>query len=132
MNIYQLVPKGKGDMETAAQLSQYPYNEIKPIVDELLMWIQDMHWPVASPVFYYLKSICEHLNDQIVRVLESNDEIWKFNCLRLFLGMSHKIIDERLLDEIKRIAVNPSKGEIAEDVHELAIELMEEVNKSLK
>jgi len=41
-------------LETAEKLSGYSYDEIKPIVPELLTWIQDMNWPVARPVADYL------------------------------------------------------------------------------
>jgi hypothetical protein len=127
MDIHQLIPKEKGDIDTACRLTNYSYDEIKPIVNELLVWIQDMHWPLSSLVADYLESISEKLTDEILEVLKGNDDIWKFNCLRLFSENTNKLIDERLLIEINRIALRPTKGEIEEDVNELAIEIVRKI-----
>jgi hypothetical protein len=124
MDIHQLIPKDKFDIDTASQLRNYSYAEIKPIVPELLEWIQDMNWPVARTVADYLESISENLADEILKVLKGDDDIWKWGCLRIYLRTIDKINDEGLLNEIKRIASHPTKGEIEEDVNELAIELV--------
>jgi hypothetical protein len=128
MEIRNLIPKDKFDTETAGLLKRYSYYQIKPIVNDLLTWIQDMHWPVASLVFKYLEGIAENLTDEIIEILESNDDIWKFNCLRLYYGQPDKI-NERLLREINRIALRPTKGETEEDVQELAIDLIERIKE---
>jgi hypothetical protein len=124
MDIRQLIPKDKFDIDTASQLRNYSYAEIKPIVPELLEWIQDMNWPVARTIADYLESISENLADEILKVLKGNDDIWKWGCLRIYLRTIDKINDEGFLNEIKRIASHPTKGEIEEDVNELAIELV--------
>jgi hypothetical protein len=124
MYIHQLKPKDKFDFDTASQLRNYSYAEIKPIVPKLLEWIQDMNWPVARTVADYLESISENLADEILKVLKGNDDIWKWGCLRIYLRTIDKINDEGLLNGIKRIASHPTKGEIEEDVNELAIELV--------
>ena len=124
MDIRQLIPKDKGDIETASQLRNYSYTDIKPIVPELLEWVQDMNWPVARTVADYLESISENLAEEILKVLKGNDDIWKWGCLRIYLQNIDKINEDGLLNEIKRIASHPTKGEIEEDVNELAIELV--------
>ncbi|MEO1013484.1 MAG: DUF5071 domain-containing protein, partial [Bacteroidota bacterium] len=60
MNIKELIPKDKLDIEMAEKLNQYPYEEIKPIIPDLLEWIKDMNWPVARTVAEYLISISEN------------------------------------------------------------------------
>ncbi|PWL39934.1 DUF5071 domain-containing protein [Flagellimonas aquimarina] len=126
MNINKLIPKDKGDIETAEKLNRYAYEELKPIVPQLLTWIQDMNWPVSRPVAKYLESISEHLTDDIINILKGTDEIWKYWCIHVFGLDTDKAIDPRLMKEFKRIATNPTQQEVAEEVQELAVELISE------
>jgi hypothetical protein len=124
MNIQQLIPKDKSDIATANKLFGYSYDEIKPIVPELLTWIQDMNWPVAGPVSNYLASISEHLTGDILEILRGTDDVWKYWTLRIFCLRDNKLLNERLKEEIKRIATNPTKGEKTEEVDEIAREII--------
>ena len=78
MEISELIPKHKSDIETANKLPNYTYEELKPIIPELFTWIQDMNWPVSHPIANYLISISEHLTDNIIAILNSNDTVWKY------------------------------------------------------
>jgi hypothetical protein len=124
MNIQQLIPKDKSDTETAEKLFGYSYDEIKPIVPELLTWIKDMNWPVAKPVSNYLETISEHLTADILKILRGTDDIWKYWTLRAFCLGNKKPLDEILRDEIKRIIINPTAGEKTEEVDEIAREII--------
>ncbi|MEK6153122.1 DUF5071 domain-containing protein [Flavobacteriaceae bacterium 3-367] len=124
MNIEKLIPTDKGDVETAKKLKNYSYEELRPIIPLLLEWIQDMNWPVAGPVADYLASISEHLTDNIIGILKGRDDVWKYWCVKVFGIDAIKPIDPKLWKEFNRIATNPSPQEIAEEVHELAVELM--------
>ena len=121
----ELIPKDKGDVKTAEKLKSYSYSEVKNIVPELLTWIQDMNWPVAGPVSDYLQSISEYITDDIITILNGNDDVWKYWCVSIFGLNAIKPIDPKLMMEFKRIATNPSKNEVLEEVHELIMELVE-------
>lgn len=123
MNIEELLPKDKGDIEVAKKLKNYSYAELRPIIPQLLEWIQDMNWPVAGPVSEYLASISEHLTDDIITIMKGRDEVWKYWCIKVFGLDAVKPIDSKLWKEFNRIATNPTPQEIAEEVHELALEL---------
>ncbi|MEM8890995.1 MAG: DUF5071 domain-containing protein [Bacteroidota bacterium] len=125
MEIRKLIPKDKGDVETAQKLFSYTYEEIRPIVPDLLEWIQDMNWPVAGPVSEYLESISEHFPEEILAILQGDDDIWKYWCIHVFGLWSKKEIHPVLLKEIKRIAESPTEGEIREEVQEVALEFMQ-------
>lgn len=84
MTIHQLIQKDKFDIATADKLSNYSYDEIRLIVPDLLIWIQDMNWPVAGPISKYLQSISEYLTDDIVMILKGTDDIWKYWSLHVF------------------------------------------------
>ncbi|WP_178075963.1 DUF5071 domain-containing protein [Paenibacillus oralis] len=50
MNIRELIPKHKQDYERVEQLKTKTLEEIKPILPELLEWLQDMNWPIAQDI----------------------------------------------------------------------------------
>ncbi len=121
--IRDLVPKHKHDIETAEKLNQYSIEEIRSIVPALLEWLQDANWPVAYPVKLYLAKHVKHIQDEILEVFKTDDALWKYWVL-LLLGKG--IDDERLIDEIKRIAVAPTNSEKEEEVDQMARELITE------
>jgi hypothetical protein len=121
MDVKELIPKDKFDEEAAKKLLQYSYEEIKPIVPQLLEWIQDGHWPVAEHVRKFLKTIHSNITPEIILILKDNDEQWKYQCIRTF-GFNAK--DILLKKEIERIALSPTQGEIEDDVHVIALETM--------
>jgi hypothetical protein len=125
MDIRELIPKHKSDIETAEKLKACSYEEIKPIIPDLLECLQDCNWPVSRPVANYLVTISEHLTGDIVKILQGNDDIWKYWCLRVFAVRATSIAPA-LMDEIKRIASQPTQSEIDELVHETALEILEE------
>ena len=53
LELKELIPKNKGDIRTEKRLKNYSYEEIEAMVPELLVWIQNMNWPVAGPVADY-------------------------------------------------------------------------------
>jgi hypothetical protein len=123
MTIYDLVLTHKFDTMTTDKLWNFTYEEIKPIVPDLLMWLQDLHWPVSEPVSKYLQSISEHLTDNILDILKGHDEEWKYAVITVFGLRTNKPLAPRLLEEIKRIASDPTPGEQTENVHEIAAQV---------
>ncbi|HLP21481.1 MAG TPA: DUF5071 domain-containing protein [Chitinophagales bacterium] len=127
MNIRELIPKHKHDTLTAEKLKDYSYAEIKPIIPDLLEWIQDMNWPVARPVAAYLETLTEYISEDILEILKGDDEVWKYWTI-MYLGAVTQ--DNEVLNEIKRIAHNPTKAEIIDEVDEEARRILEERNIS--
>ncbi len=124
MNLEALIPKDKFDIETAHQLNQYSYQELKPIIPDLLEWLQDCNWPVSKPVAEYLLTVSEHLTDDIVRILRGNDDIWKYYILTVFFQDTDKTIDIKVIAELERMLENPTQGEEEEGVLVVAEEIM--------
>lgn len=66
MDIKELIPKHKDDQKVIAGLKKLSFDELKPIIPELLEWMQDMNWPIADilkafadrmiPELYYIKN----------------------------------------------------------------------------
>ncbi|RNC85662.1 MAG: DUF5071 domain-containing protein [Balneola sp.] len=125
IDLEALLPKDKHDLETAESLKNYSYSEIKNIIPELLEWVQDMNWPVSVPIADYLISIFEHLSSYFIEILKGEDQIWKFYCLHIIKD-SRKPLGPVLFSEIERIAKNPTFGEKENDLHHIAMEIVNE------
>lgn len=126
MEISELIPKDKFDIETANKLPNYTYEELKPIIPELLTWIQDMNWPVSKPVANYLQTLTEHLSNDIIEILQGTDDIWKYWTLHVFGLWNLKPLNELVRKEIERIAITPTESERTEEVDQIANELLGE------
>ena len=120
MNIQALIPKDKFDIETVKKLSNYSIKEIQPIIPELLEWLQDGNWPVSKPIADFLIPFTEDISLEILQILKGNDGMWKYWILLIF---GKTIKNEIVIDEINRIALNPTDGEIVDGVNEIAIEI---------
>ena len=121
MKIQDLIPKHKGDNETADKLKGYSYDQIKPIIPDLLTWMQDMNWPVSRPVADYLETITDHIGSDLVKILQGDDEVWKYWIIGRFGPLTK---DEDVLNEIRRIAFHPTKKETVDEVDEKARKIL--------
>ncbi|MCD6068247.1 MAG: hypothetical protein K0S33_3073 [Bacteroidetes bacterium] len=126
MNIHDLIPKHKHDIETAEKLRNYSYEEIEPIVPELLTWLQDLNWPVAGPVIRSLEVHADKLAPELIKILRTDDGMWKYWVLH---ALCRNTKDPGLIKEIERIANSPAKDEKEEEADEIAREIIAGHNK---
>jgi len=122
MDAKTLIPKDKFDIETAEKLTNYSFAEVKKIVPNLLEWLQDGNWPVSKIVADFLIIHTENITQEILQILKGNDEVWKYWVL---LAFGNKVKDEIVVNEIKRIAQNPTEEEITEGLNEVAKEIIQ-------
>lgn len=113
MNIKDLVPKEKGDHENIQKLKNLSFEEIQPIIPDLLIWLQDINWPISGDVADVLKPFADKLTPYFTEIFKTNDGLWKLWILTFF-GRGTK--DEILLNEITRIANFPTKDEMDDEV----------------
>ena len=121
MNIKNLIPKDKFDIETAEKLKEHSFEEIKPIIPELLQWLQDLNWPVSKPIAEILIPFSENIALEILQILRGEDEMWKYWIILVFGEISK---NQLVLNEIKRISKNPTTGEIESETHKIAKQIM--------
>lgn len=114
MKIQELIPRHKDDQEVIEQLKKLSFEEIKPIVPDLLEWLQDINWPIAGPVSEVLLPFTDEIAPYIVNILKSHDGIWKLWILTFLLRNTKNPI---FLEELERIAKFPTRDEIEEGVH---------------
>ena len=123
MNIKELIPKDKFDIDTAQRLQNFSFEEIKPIIPDLLKWLQDMNWPVSGKVADFLIPFSDDIADEILQILKTDDEVWKY---WLILNFGRTIKNELVVNEIKRIAKNPTEAEVEDGVCEVAKEIFQQ------
>ncbi|MFG4001547.1 DUF5071 domain-containing protein [Flavobacterium aquidurense] len=121
MTTETLIPKDKFDYETVDRLKSCSYDQIESIIPELLEWLQDMNWPISQPIAEYLLPFFEKIAPEILKILQGKDEVWKYWMLVTF-GKITK--DKLVLEEINRIAKNPTQEEADNEVSEIANEII--------
>jgi len=121
MDIKKLIPKHKFDEGVIAGLKELSFEQLRPIIPELLEWLQDMNWPIAKPIADILKPFADRMTPQIIEILRTNDSMWE---LWILVTLARTTTDPLLLNEIERIAKFPSKIEIEDGVNLEAIAIL--------
>ncbi|MED4954716.1 DUF5071 domain-containing protein [Paenibacillus sp. FSL R5-0527] len=118
------LPKDKMDLEGVVHLKTLSSNELIPLIPDLIEWLQDINWPVASELSKLLMPMEGELIPHIKEIVNSNDSLWKYcilsNLVRNFTTMN-KV---RLKDELMRLSNNPSNEDIEEEIDNLAKEIL--------
>ena len=77
MNIRELIPEHKDDQKVIERFKRLSFEEIKPIIPDLLEWLQDRNWPIAGPVAEILTPFSDSIVPEIIKILKTNDGLWK-------------------------------------------------------
>ncbi|MCF2946434.1 DUF5071 domain-containing protein [Paenibacillus tarimensis] len=99
------------------------------LIPHLLVWTQDVNWPVAFPILEKLVAYPSEIIPHINQILNTNDGIWKDNVIRYLLKELPLEYKSTFKDELERIVKKPTRDEIEDEVVEAAIEVLEEINK---
>lgn len=128
LDIKALLPQHKSDSESVEKLRTLSFEQIEPIIPDLLEWLQDINWPIAGAVADVLTPFVGKIVPDIIRVLKSSDEEWKYWILKT---LAQTATDPSLLKEIGRIATHPTKGEIASEANIEAAHILRSRSQSL-
>lgn len=125
MDIKELLPKDKFDNNGLNRLSELTDEEIKPFIPDLLVWVQDMNFPVAETVCRVIAGHYAVADDEIIKLLDvsQTDELWKYFIITGLLPVIENPSDS-LINAVRRIALNASDSEITEEVEEVAKEYL--------
>jgi hypothetical protein len=126
MEIRKLIPEDKDDFETVERLKAISFDELKPIVSELLTWLQDLHWQIARSIAEILIPFVDRLIPDFIEIFKTNDSEWKYNILILF---GYTTNDPIFIEEIRRISFNPTQDEISEEVDIEARSILSKLEK---
>ena len=122
MNVKDLVPKNKHDVSNIDKLYSLTDEEMKPIVYDLLEWIQDYNWPVAQELIPLLKEREDIIFPYMSDILRGDDFMWKYWIMDLIIpdfSIEHK---NALKDDILVLINDPDIDEDTESIREIAEE----------
>lgn len=122
MNVKDLVPKDKHDISNINKLYNLSDEEMKPIVYNLLEWIQDYNWPVAQELVPVLKEREDIIFPYVSDILRGDDFMWKYWIMDLIIpdfSFEHK---NALKDDILLLINDPDIDEDTESIREIAEE----------
>lgn len=120
-----LVPNNKEDSNFIHDLKLKSISEIRDIIPQLLEWMQDMNWPQAPLIADYFSPYINEIQEELISILKSNDEIWKYWILHGLILHSEITPGQKILLEVKRVYLNASKQEKEEEVDVIAKEILE-------
>ena|SRR5437588_6963061 len=110
------IPKNINDLKAVEYLKSLPFETVRSDIPELLEFLQDFHWDIAHKVAPYLIPHINQIKHELLFILNSKDEEWKFHIIRGLIEHSANKLDEDLIKIIRRIAEQPTEREIQSDV----------------
>jgi hypothetical protein len=116
---HPLVPHDKYDLPRAEAAVAAGLPAVLPILEELLGWLQDGNWPVARVLAPFLGTAGISVVPHVRRVLEGEDDIWKYWILKSVVAPQPDVV-AALRPDLERITRQPTKGELEEGVLETA------------
>lgn len=117
VNLQDLIPADKYDTAAVQRAQVAGYPTIAPILGDLLEWMQDMNWPVASDIEELLAPIGAPISPHVLKVLRGGDDIWKYWVLTRLAVNFDREARQPIIDECVRIVNHPTAGELAEEVN---------------
>jgi len=125
-DVRQLVPTGKADLARAQAAVRAGYPAVAPVLYELVEWLQDYNWPVARILVPFLRSIGAPLVPHLWRVLQSDDDVWKYWVMNLLISSLSKDVASEFRRELERLCYSPEPNEKQGELDEQARQLLEQ------
>jgi hypothetical protein len=120
MDLKACIPSNKHDSAAVERALQVGFPALEPVLLDLLIWLQDMNWPVAGPLCPLLAQAGPALLPHLRDILRSNDDVWKYWIISRLLTEVPLQVIEQLRPDLQRIVNAPTPGEELEDLPELA------------
>ena len=113
-----IVPTHKSDLNACEALAECSDTEVAAHIRDLLVWTQDINWPVARHVVNRLRRIEAPLIEPVREVLGGSDDVWKYFLVSSLLPVATESVRESLRPDLVRILQSPSSSEVSEGVVE--------------
>lgn len=101
------LPKQKLDMEAVEYLQTCNFADIRHDVPALLEWLQDLNWMVGDGIGDYLRPHVNEIKEDILPILLSDDDQWKYGIVICLLYTTTVKLDEAYLPVLQRMAADP-------------------------
>lgn len=120
---HPLIPQDKYDLPRAKAAVAAGLPAVLPIIDHLLAWLKDGTWPVARILEPFLAGAGVSLVPHVRRVLQGDDDIWKYWVLKGVVAPQPEVV-AALRPDLERLARQPTDGERDEGVLETALDIL--------
>jgi len=120
----RLVPIDKFDDEACENMKAASDEDLIPHIERLLECLQDLNWPIAPPVSDRLSTLGLELVSPILKILAGDDEVWKYWVVSHLLHDVNDEVFRALRFKLNKIRLQPTKGEVKEEVHDVVCELL--------
>ncbi len=131
MALAECIPKDKFDHAAIEKAANIGYPGINPILPDLLVWLQDLNWPVAPDVVRLLAEAGTGIAPHINAILNSNDGGWKYWVLKELGSSLQGDVWALIETDVVRLAEAPNERDISEEVHLAAAEVLAARKKAL-
>jgi hypothetical protein len=102
-----VVPTNKFDIAAAERAVALGWPGVKPVISELLEWIQDYNWPVAHMLAPFLAAVGRPLAPCLRPIFAGDDEVWKYWVIDAVLAHAPDELVEEFTQLLVRIAGSP-------------------------
>jgi hypothetical protein len=123
-------PNHKQELEACSRLQGASIAEVEEHLVELLVWLQDMNWPVAAHVVNKLQNCGKALIEPVSNILYGDDGTWKYFIISGFLPNVNSEVWAAIKPHVERLVNEPSAVDIQEEVNIVAEELIMEKLKN--
>jgi hypothetical protein len=125
MNAQAVLPRNKHDFERVEEIKRLDRNKIISLLPQLLEWVQDFNWPIASEIVDLLLTFPEEIVPEMKKVLATNDYIWKYWCLWKLIKELPLEYRELFKEDLNRLSQHPTDDEKLEELDEIAAEILQ-------
>ena len=118
-----LLPRDKYDTRNAMALVTLGWHKVECVAPQILEWLQDINWPVASIFRPFLVDAGARLAPFIRPIFAADDAIWTFNILQAVVSQSSALATE-LSCELERLVNSPTLAEQLEGASDEARQIL--------
>lgn len=118
------LPRSVYDVDKVAEIKKLDRDTQMSLLQDLLVFTQDMNWPVAPSVLEILLTFPEEIVPHVQAVLSSEDDNWKWFLLHFLVIKLPVASKVQFKDYLLKVAENPTNMERAEELDEIAKEIL--------
>ena len=123
--VLSLIPRSKFDLEAANRIVNAGYPAVKPVLSELLEWLQDYNWPVAKVLAPFLAGIGSPLIAHIDHVFSTSDDTWKYWMIVCLISRNDDLF-AHYKPKLIQYAENPSDSDKHHELDEVSRDALTE------
>jgi len=124
MELKDCIPHDKSDTLAIFNAKAVGFPVLNPILPDLLVWLQDVNWPVAEEMANILSKAGPEIISHISDILHSDDPEWKDGLLTLLAPHLKPEIWTGIRRDVRRLARRPTAFDKENGIDAVALNLL--------